>query len=365
MDHKNRKRTSGLIAALVSCALCAQASTLTIYWVDTEGGAATLITTPAGQSLLIDTGNPGERDANRIFEVATKQAQLKKLDYVLISHFHSDHVGGVPALAKLMPIEHFLDHGESVEQDARGKPLWDAYLAASEGKRQTLKPGNHISLKGLNIEVISSNGKLLDKPLKGGGPNSLCAGAEQKAPDKTENQRSLGILLTYGKFKFLDLGDLTWDKEMELACPVNKLGTVTLFQATHHGFYNDFSGAPAFIGAIQPEVVVVNNGPYKGWQESAWNRMTAVPNVEAIWQLHLSVRSDKQHNTKEDRIANVDTPPPPHRGGGNPASGAASSNAAHPEVLDGAHWLKASVQPDGEFSVTNSRNDYQETYKSR
>src|SRR5258708_13826436 len=241
-----------------------------IYWIDVGGGAATLIVTPDGQSLLADTGNPGngDRDAKRIFEVAQK-AGLKKIDFLLTTHFHSDHVGGAPALAKLIEIDRFLDHGDSIETDSpQGALVWEAYKAIATGKRTILKPGDKLPLKGVDGLVVASNGQTLDKAVKGGGENALCKDAQQKDPDKTENQRSLGFLLTYGKFKFLDLGDLTWDKEMELSCPMNKLGTVTLMQATHHGFFGDFSGAPAHVWALKPQVSVVNNGPQKGWQPS-------------------------------------------------------------------------------------------------
>src|SRR6185503_14275378 len=277
-----------ILVAFLICgmSLTAQARNLDIYWTDVEGGAATLIVTPEGQSLLVDTGwaSADDRDAKRIF-LATQKAGLKKIDYLMITHFHGDHVGGVPALAKLIPIEHFLDHGDSIEaQDPRSGPAWAAYKTVAAGKRTTLKPGDKLPLKGLDAVVISSNGQITGSPVNGGGAaNPNCAGAVQHPADKTENQRSAGILLTYGKFKFLDLGDLTWDIEMQLACPVNKLGTVTLFQATHHGFFNDFSGAPAHVLALKPQIVIVNNGATKGWQNSAWDTVYKIPGLEDVW----------------------------------------------------------------------------------
>src|SRR3984885_3030503 len=299
-----------ILLALLSfgVALTAHARNLEIYWVDVEGGGATLIVTPDGQSLLVDTGNPApdDRDAKRVFQ-ATQKAGLKKIDYLLITHFHGDHVGGVPALAKLIPIEHFLDHGDSIEaQDPRSGPAWEAYKAVAAGKRTTLKPGDKLPLKGVDALVISSNGQIIATPVKGGGAaNPYCADAVQKPADKTENQRSAGILLTYGKFKFLDLGDLTWDIEMQLACSVNKLGTVTLFQATHHGFVNDFSGAPAFVLAVKPQVVVVNNGETKGWQNSAWETVMKIPGLEDVWQVHQARGPNHDHNVKVEQIANL------------------------------------------------------------
>lgn len=338
-----RAAALALFAAFLATA---QPKPLDIYWIDVEGGAATLIVTPDGQSLLADTGNPGDRDARRIFDVASKTAGLKKIDYVLITHFHSDHVGGAPALAKLIPIDHFLDHGDSVEKDPAATSLFRAYLAAAGAKRQSLKPGAKIPLKGLDIEIVSAAGNVLQTPLKGGGPNPLCANAQNKAPDTGENGQSMGFVLAYNKFRFLNLGDLTWDREMQLACPDNKIGTVTLVQATHHGFYGGASGAPALYYAVKPQVVMVNNGATKGLRAPAYDTIAKIPGLAAIWQMHLAVGADGGHNTDEKRIANDDRTDP----------GA---------TLDAGHWIKASIAPDGKFTITNSRNNYSETYQSK
>jgi beta-lactamase superfamily II metal-dependent hydrolase len=320
--------------------LFGQTRPLDIYWVDVEGGAATLVVTPSGESFLVDAGNPGDRDAGRIFDVATKQAGIRKIDSLFITHFHGDHVGGVPALAKLISIRHFYDHGESVEQQGGSGSAWSAYRPIAESKRSVVKAGDMLPLRGMKVEVVAAAGKVLAKPLRGGGPNALCAGAQRKPEDKSENGQSAGILLTYGKFKFLDLGDLTWDREMELACPDNKIGTVTVVQATHHGFFHDFSGAPALYNALRPEVVVVNNGAQKGLQSSAYDLISKMPGIEAVWQMHLAVDSDKAHNTGEPRTANN-------------------------EPEDRGHWLKASIAKDGSFTITNSRNQFSEKYQSR
>lgn len=337
------RKILGLV--LISGAMAmAQTGNLNIYWIDTEGGAATLIVTPGGQSLLADTGNPGpnDRDAKRIFEVA-QLAGLKQIDYLLTTHFHSDHVGGAPALSKMIPIEHYLDHGDSIEtRNPDGARLFDAYKAVADGKRTTVKPGDKIALKGVDVTVVTSNGEVIGKAINGGGKNPLCEGAQQKPPDTSENQRSAGFLLAYGKFKFVDLGDLTWDKEMELACPVNKLGTVTLLQATHHGFYGDLSGAPALVWAMKPEVVVVNNGPRKGLQPSAWETIQKIPGIEGTWQMHLALGSDAAHNTTDQMVA-------------NPEATAQCKG----------HWIKASVSRDGKFTITNSRNDFSKSYTAR
>jgi competence protein ComEC len=338
-------RRVSLLVLISAAALFGQGRrTLDIYWVDAEGGAATLIVTPGGKTLLVDTGNatPDDRDAKRILDAA-RQAGLKTIDYVLTTHFHSDHVGGAAALSRMIPIEHFVDHGDSIETQApRDAELWQAYKSISTGKRIVVKPGDKIPLAGVDVTVVSANGAVLAKAVNGGGPNAFCRDAKNKEPDRGENGASTGVLLTYGKFKFLDLGDLTWDKEMDLACPVNKLGTVTVFQATHHGFFREASGAPAHVWALRPQVVVVNNGPRKGLQESAWDLMQKIPGLEAVWQGHLAVASDKQHNTSEEMIANLE--------GTSECKG---------------RLLKASVTPDGTFTVTNSRNGFSKTYTAR
>ena len=340
------------LRVLTVCMVVASAATLTqaqsgdlrIYWIDTEGGAATLIVTPSGQSLLADSGNPGsdDRDAKRIFETA-RAIGLKKIDFLLTTHFHSDHVGGAPALAKLIPIDKFYDHGDSVEtSDPRAAQLWEAYKTVSQGKRVILKPGDKIPLRGMDVTVLSSDGQLIAAK-NDGTQNPLCKDAMHKDTDPTENARSAGFLLTYGKFKFLDLGDLTWEKEIVLACPMNKVGRVTLFQATHHGFYNDASGAPALVWAIQPQVVVVNNGATKGLAANAFETLTKIPGLEAIWQSHRSIRNDAAHNTSESMIANLEQTPAECKGRG----------------------LQASISRDGKFVLTNTRNNFSKTYTAR
>jgi competence protein ComEC len=325
---------------LLTAATLSAQKTLDIYWIDTEGGGATLIVTPAGQSLLADTGNPGDRDAQRIYEVATKQAHLTKIDRVLITHFHSDHVGGVPALSKLIPVGEYVDHGDSMEtQNPADAQRWEAYKGIATGHRQSLKVGGKVLLNGVTLDIVSSNGDVLTK---GGGTNSYCASTAKKDPDPTENARSLGFKLTYGKFTFLDLGDLTWNKELELSCPENHVGQVTMFQATHHGFYGDNSGAPAHVWALHPQVIIVNNGPRKGLGANAWDTIAKTPGLEDTWQVHLSLATDAAHNTSEQKIANAE------------ATAECKGN-----------FLKASVSSDGKYNVTNSRNGFSKTYTAR
>src|SRR5712692_8166642 len=326
----------------------AQPRNLDIYWVDVEGGAATLMVSPSGESLLYDSGwEVGDRDAKRIF-AAAQQAGLEKIDYVILSHFHANHAGGLTALAKMIPIGRCFDRGDFIEP---ANQRWrDAYLSVCAAKRTILNAGDTIPLKGVHVDVVASNGRLLAKPIAGGRPNPLCATAENKPPDVPENQLMVGALFTYGKFTFLDLADLDWEKEMELACPVNRVGEVTIWQTGRHGAL-DGAGAPGFLYAIKPQVVVVNNGPRKGLggpspassraQTVHYERIAKTPGIEGIWQGHLSLL-DKDHNTREDMIANLE------------------------DTADcKGHSIRASVARDGTFTITNSRNGFKKTYIAR
>jgi beta-lactamase superfamily II metal-dependent hydrolase len=318
--------------------LGAAAGKLEIYYIDVEGGAATLIVGPTGESLLVDTGNPrpDDRDARRIHEVATKQAGLKRLDHVLITHFHGDHVGGLEALSKLMPITKFLDHGESVEKNT----MWTNYQRLTGVNRLWLKPGDTIPMKGVSIRVVASNGQRIMKPMRGGGPNPLCSDAKLKEEDHTDNAQSAGFLLTFGKFKFLDLGDLTWNKEHALACPQNMIGTVDLYQVTHHGL--NASNAPQLVWAVKPKVAIMNNGPRKGGAVEALEILRKSPGLEDIWQVHYSELASQEQNTAEQMIANP-TPTAECKG----------------------HWIKVSVEKSGAYTVSNSRNGFSKNYKAK
>jgi beta-lactamase superfamily II metal-dependent hydrolase len=334
-----------LLTAISLGVLNGAPKTLDIYFVDVEGGAATLIVTPSGESLLVDAGwrRDDNRDAKRIYEVATRQAGLKRIDYFLITHYHMDHGGGVPAVAQMIPIGKYLDHGVRME-DRTGPDAenWVAYLKlATPDKRIILKPGDRIPLKGLEPPVVASNGQLITRPINGGGPNeTLCKEARLKNNDPTENARSTGFLLSFGKFQFLDLADLTWNKEHELACPQNLLGKIDLLQVTHHGM--DMSGAPQHIWAIQPRVAIMNNGPRKGGTPAVFEVLQKSPGIEDLWQVHLALAADKEHNTSEQKIANLE-----------------------PEAECKGHWLKATVEPGGKYTVTNSRNGFSKSYAAK
>ena len=340
--------------------LQAQSRNLEIYWIDVEGGAATLLISPSGESMLIDTGFEVDgRDAKRIY-AAAQQAGLKKIDYVVISHYHADHVGGLAALSKMISLGKFYGRGDEIE--AVNQKWLDSYRTASAGKRTIVRPGDRIPIKGFEALVVSSDGKLVDKPLSGGGPNALCTNGEQKAPAGPENQNMVGTLLTFGRFKLLALIDLDWEKEMEFVCPANKLGTVTVYQSGRHGSF-DGAGAPALLGSIRPQVAVINNGPRKGlgqvddtarsitpagikatpYERNAYARLSKIPGIEGIWQGHLSLLDkDPSHNTSPDMIANLE------------------------DTADcKGNWIKASVEPSGRFTITNGRNGFSKTYMAR
>jgi competence protein ComEC len=251
----------------------------------------------------------------------------------------------VPAVNAFAHFTRFFDHGDvdmSYEQNRGIETRWHAYQTASAGKRTIVKPGDMIPMKGVKIEVAAAAGQGITKPINHGGPNPFCPGAEQQAPNKTENSRGTGILLTYEKFTFLHLGDLTWDQEMKLACPVNQLGHVSLFIASHHGFFNNMSGAPAFIDGIRPQVVVANNGPRKGMAADAYDRIMKIPGLETLWQLHTNLVTDATHNTREELIANPE------------ASDQCRGNA-----------ITAVVDSNGQFTVTNTRNGHSQSYRAR
>lgn len=316
---------------------------LHIFFVDVEGGQATLFVTPDQHALLIDTGWPGNngRDADRIVAVARK-AGIGKIDDVLITHFHNDHVGGLPQLVARIPVGTVIDHGDNREStDAPTVQVWQAYqelLATKKFKRLTVKPGDSLPIQGIETAVISSDGAVIEHPLPGAGQeNASCKNAEQFPADQTENRRSLGTLITFGKLKILDLGDLTRDKEMELVCPINRLGTVDIYIVSHHGWYQ--SSSPAFLNAIAPRVAIMDNGAQKGGTPSAWDIIEKSPRLENLWQLHFSEEGDTAHNVATEFIAN-------------------------PKGPDAANYLELSAWPDGSFEVFNSRTQKTKRYSA-
>ncbi|MBO0910908.1 MAG: MBL fold metallo-hydrolase [Acidobacteria bacterium] len=317
---------------------------LEIFFVDVEGGQATLFVTPARQSLLIDTGWPdnGGRDADRI-AAAARDAGLGKIDYVLITHFHADHVGGVPQLARKVPVGTFIDHGENRESSSAPTVAgWKAYeqlIATGKYKRLTVKPGDRLPVKGLNAVVVSADGNLIRDPLRGAGEtNPGCADRRDYPPDQTENARSLGAFFSFGKLGILDLGDLTSDKEIELMCPQNKLGKVDIYIVSHHGWSQ--SGSPPLVNGIAPRVAIMDNGAKKGGTPSTWDIIEGSPRLEDLWQLHYSEEGGEAHNVRPQAIANLEGP-------------------------DSGNYLKLTAWPEGKFEVFNARTRETKTYAAK
>jgi len=328
-----------LLLLLAAAAVLPAAKNLEVYSIDVEGGQATLVVSPSGESLLVDAGWAGfnKRDADRI-AAAAKSAGVKKIDYLVITHYHSDHVGGVPQLAEKLPILNFVDHGPSVEDSKPAQVLFNAYTSFREkGKHIEVKPGDTIPIKGIEVKVLSAAGKTIDQPLPGAGqPNPDCGSFETKEIDKTENAQSVGILITYGKFRMLDMGDLTWNKEKDLVCPVNKIGPVDLYLVSHHG--GDSSSAPGFVHALRPKVALMNNGAKKGGTAETWQTIHDTPGLQDLWQLHFAVAGGKEHNAADPFIANVD------------------------EICEGK-GIRVEVMKDGSFRLINARNKYQKSYR--
>ena len=319
------------------------AQTLDVYVIDVEGGKAVLSVSPSGESMLFDAGWPGfnGRDVNRIVE-ATQAAGLKQIDYLVISHYDIDHLGDVPLLVSRIPVKHFVDHGPL---QSAGKGVEARYRAYAEvrdkGDYTAVKPGDRIPVKGLEVLVVATATKLLDKPLPGAGaPNPLCASTAGK-PERTEDledNMSVGLLFTLGKFRMLDMADLEWFYDRKLMCPNNPIGTVDVYQVSIHG--QDKGVSPALAQALHARVAIMGNGPRKGGAPETWLTLRNAPGMQDIWQVHYSMLGTAETNPPMDFIAN-------------------------PDAACQGKWIELSAQPDGTFTVTNGRNGFTKTYSAR
>jgi competence protein ComEC len=333
----------GLLGLLLLVRPLPAAGTFDVYVLDVEGGKAVLCVSPSGESLLFDAGWPGfnGRDVNRIAE-ALQATGLKQIDYLVISHYDLDHLGDVPLLASRIPIRHFVDHGPL---QSTGKGVEGRYKTYAEvrdkGAYQAVKPGDRIPIRGLDVLVVASATKLLDAPLAGAGaPNPLCSSTPEKPerPEDLEDNMSIGLLFTSGKFRMLDMADMEWFYDRKLMCPNNPIGTVDVYQVSIHG--QDKGVSPALAQALHARVAIMGNGPRKGGAPETWATLRNAAGLEDIWQVHYSMLGTPATNPPPDFIAN-------------------------PDAACRGRWIKLSAQPDGTFTVTNSRNGFSKTYQAR
>ena len=285
---------------------------LEIYWIDVEGGAATLIVTPAGESVLVDTGWPLPRDTDRI-QQAAREAGVSRIDHLVVTHWHGDHVGGLAPLAQRMQVGHYYDHGfPAGDASDIDRVVKSAYLEATHSASTVLHAGDEIHLRQVpgtppvSLRVITADGIVLGEAA--GSPQTRpCTArpAHAAIPDDTsDNFRSVGLRLSYGGFDFVDLGDLTWNVEHKLACPKSLLGVVDVYQVTHHG--NSDSNNPALVAAVAPTIAVIDNGPKKGGAPAVYKLLRQTPSIKDVYQLHRNVTTTAADNAPPELTANDD-----------------------------------------------------------
>jgi beta-lactamase superfamily II metal-dependent hydrolase len=356
-----------LTFAVSTALLTAQGrKTLDIYSIDVEGGGATLFVPPSGQSLLVDSGNPSNgRDADRIV-AAAKDAGLTQIDYLVTTHFHGDHMGGLSELAPRFPIRHYIDHGDNIQPDGSGAKFFAGYLElAGKAQRTSVKVGDKVPIAGLDWLIVASNAQLLQKPLPGAGqPNPACATFPRQVETNFEDSHSVGSLVSFGKFRLVHMGDLTVNFEYELMCPNNRIGTVDAWIVSNHGQVR--SGSAVLAHALQPRVAIMNNGVRKGGVPDTMKIIYTIPGLEDLWQAHFSLLGGQEYaapgafisNTLDEQPAAVEIAPMP------PAAPGTTLPPA-PTHSGPAYWIKLSAQQDGSFTVTNSRNGFTKMYRPR
>jgi beta-lactamase superfamily II metal-dependent hydrolase len=389
------------LAAAVGSAQ-SKSKTLDIYYLDMEGGHSTLYVAPNGESLLMDTGSPGGRDADRIM-AAIQAAGVKQIDHMLLTHYHGDHVGGMQELATRIPIIQYIDHGPSSEPKEQVPGFQKWYEGAlAKAKHTVAKPGDKLPFDGVTVNVVTSNGEVIKTPLPGGGkPNPACADfkARDESRNDPDNAMSVGVVFTYGKFRTINLGDFTWNAEKNLMCPNNPIGTVDLYLTSHHGI--DQSGSPLLVHALAPRVAVMHNSAFKGGAVQTMQTLHTSPGLEDIWQLHWANAAGLEQNSPALFIANMDdnatianavlnppatfgqaprppagAPPQGAAPAARPPAGAAPNAPAPggrgpggggrgPGHTGPAFWIKVSAQADGSFTVTNTRNNFSKTYAAK
>jgi competence protein ComEC len=357
-----------VFALALTVSVPAVAQNLDIYVIDVEGGNAVLFVSPTHESLLMDTGNVGAvaapRDAGRIVD-AMNDAGVKRIDHLITTHWHGDHFGGMAELASRVPIGEFIDHGPNVQPgEVADAFLRDTYPKLYANAKHTVaKAGDKIPMTGLDVRVVTSAGKTIQTPLPGAGkPNPYCADFKP-GDNNAEDPQSVGIHIALGKFRAIHLGDITKNKEFELMCPNNRIGTVDVLLGLHHGQAS--SNSPVLVYALHPRVAIMNNGTRKGGDPDTMKTVHSSPGLEDLWQLHFSVLSGQEYtvpgmfiaNITDDKLAAmpVDPAPAPQPGPGAPPA---------PVHNGTAYWIKLSAQQDGSFTVTNARNGFSKAYKA-
>jgi len=344
----------------------AKDSALQMVSIDVEGGGGTLFVTPDGKSLLIDAGNPeqsritGEHPSSERIVAAAHALGLKKIDTLLMTHYHGDHIGGVEGLLARIPVDTFIDHGENRETTASPAPnaapidmknpppgssefSYRHYLQLiGKHKHIVAKPGDVFHIGGMTVNIVMADAKPIAKPLPGAGEdNPACAGMEGMAANGgEENTRSTSSIISWGKVKIAALGDLTWDREKDLFCPTDKVGKVDVYLATHHG--TNLSGSPAAVNSLAPIVAIVGNSPRKGADAARMKTIQASPRIQDVWQLHTTTVTPSA-NVATDMIANPGTD----------------------QGKDKAYALRLRIEKDGKITVINERNGFNKSYEAK
>ena len=368
----SRTLRPALALALLAATPAVAETALKIVSIDTEGGAATLFVTPEGKSLLIDTGWPagfGEmpspdgsaQSADRIV-AAAKKLGVTKLDFVIVTHYHDDHSGGVAALAAKIPVGTFIDHGANGDALRPGTPpekvinapagQYPRYLEAVRGhQRRIVKAGDVIHIGSLTDTIIASDGQVIANPLPGAGQKNTQCPPPAPLP-VNENTRSVASLLRFGKVTIAQFGDLSWDKEYELACPVDRIGKVNLLLVTQHGSAK-VSSNPVQVAAMRPDVAIMPNGGKKGGDPEVIAAVSALPGLQGFWRLHENYKRPDLSGDKR-MVANL-----------NPAQAEIDKVAAKPWEAppDRGYNIEAEVTEDGRITVTNTRNGFSKTYQ--
>ena len=346
------KRTLGLllISVCAVASLAAATRTLDIYFIDTEGGQSTLLVSPSGETLLIDAGfagldtnNPDKdvaRDAHRVADVASV-AHVRRINTLLVTHFHGDHAGGVAHLTELVPVRTFVDHGPATQDVPVMRQKVGSYAeewatAFGKGRHRVVTTGAKLPVKGIDVTVVEALGKPIERR---GAPNAGCDGLQKRADGNPEDSASLGVVAQYGQFRFANFGDLPWNLEVALLCPENRVGTIDVYEAAGHG-----REPSAAVAAMAPRVVVLDNGARKGGGAATLQAFRHFPGFEGLWQLHKNVMGGADGNPSDAFSVNLED----------------IDNTMHV-----AHYLRVSAKEDGSFTVFNSRTGDTKNYPAR